>query len=129
MSRCITGKHTNAIQEPKRFRVGVYSPARVRFNHMKFTTVSRRELLQSTFTAGGIAGIMVASPLIGVAQQKESSTNSALALARILNRTKFSDLPPAAVKHAKMIIASTLASAASGSLIGSARIVRDLAKE
>ena len=87
--------------------------------------LTRRRLLQ-TFTAGSIAA---ASPLIAFAQQKESSANSALALARILNRTKFGDLPPTAIKHAKMIIASTLASAASGSLIGSARIVRDLAKE
>ena len=35
----------------------------------------------------------------------------------------------AGVKHAKIILASTLASAAPGSLIGSARIIRDLAKE
>ena len=42
---------------------------------------------------------------------------------------KYADLPPAAIKHAKMIIASTLASAASGSRIGSAGIVRELAKE
>src|ERR1700682_2455046 len=129
MSRCITGKHTNAIQETKRFRVGVYSPARVRFNHMKFTPISRRELLQGTFTAGGIAGIMASSPLIALAQTKESSTKSALALPLILNRTKFGDLPPATVKHAKMIIASPLASAASGSLIGSARLVPGLVKE
>lgn len=55
--------------------------------------------------------------------------NLALALARSLNRTRFGDLPPAAIKHSKMLIASTLSSAASGSLIGSSRIVRDLAKE
>ena len=41
----------------------------------------------------------------------------------------FADLPPAAVKHAKIILASTLASAASGTGIGSVRIVRELAKE
>jgi 2-methylcitrate dehydratase PrpD len=52
-----------------------------------------------------------------------------LRLAQLLNRTRFSDLPPGAIEHAKMIVASTLASAASGSLIDSARIVRDLAKE
>jgi len=34
-----------------------------------------------------------------------------------------------AIKHAKMILASTLASAAPGTLIGSARIIRELAKE
>jgi 2-methylcitrate dehydratase PrpD len=50
-------------------------------------------------------------------------------LAGVLNRVTFGDLPEAAIKHAKMILASTLASAASGSLIESARIVRDLSKE
>ena len=39
------------------------------------------------------------------------------------------DLPPKAIEHAKMILASTFASAAPGSLIDSARILRDLAKE
>ena len=53
----------------------------------------------------------------------------ALALARLFARTTFADLPPLAIKHAKIILASTLASAAPGSVIGSARIVRDLAKE
>jgi 2-methylcitrate dehydratase PrpD len=47
----------------------------------------------------------------------------------LLNRIRFSDLPPKTIEHAKMIVASTLSSAASGSLIDSARIVRDLAKE
>jgi 2-methylcitrate dehydratase PrpD len=50
-------------------------------------------------------------------------------LARVFNRIRFADLSPMAIKHAKMLIASTLASAAPGSLIGSSRIVRDLAKE
>jgi 2-methylcitrate dehydratase PrpD len=53
----------------------------------------------------------------------------ALGLARVLNRIRFGDLSPTAMKHAKMLLASTLASAAPGWLIGSARIVRDLAKE
>ena len=61
--------------------------------------------------------------------QQSPSTNLALTLARLFNRTKFSDLSSTAIKHAKMLVASTLASAAPGSLIGSARIVRDLAKE
>ncbi|MBV8843122.1 MAG: MmgE/PrpD family protein [Bryobacterales bacterium] len=56
-------------------------------------------------------------------------TPLALGLARSLDRIKFGDLSPTSIKHAKMILASTLASAAPGSLIGSARIVRDLAKE
>ena len=47
----------------------------------------------------------------------------------MLNQTQFRDLPPKAVEHAKVIIASTLASAAPGASIESARIIRDLAKE
>ena len=53
----------------------------------------------------------------------------ALTLAQFLNRTRYEDLPPTAIEHAKMIIASTLASAAPGSIISSAMIMRDLAKE
>ena len=37
-----------------------------------------------------------------------ASDTKALALARILNKIAFIDLPPAAVKHAKIILASTL---------------------
>jgi 2-methylcitrate dehydratase PrpD len=50
-------------------------------------------------------------------------------MARAFHRTKFSDVSPTAIKHAKMILASTLASAAAGTRIGSACIVRELAKE
>jgi 2-methylcitrate dehydratase PrpD len=57
------------------------------------------------------------------------SPRLAFRFARLLNAMTFGGLPPLAVDHAKMVIASTIASAASGSLIGSARIVRDLAKE
>ncbi len=53
----------------------------------------------------------------------------ALRLARVFHSARFSDLPPDAVKHAQMILASTLASAASGTKIESARIIRDLAVE
>jgi 2-methylcitrate dehydratase PrpD len=53
----------------------------------------------------------------------------ALQLAEFLNRTRYEDLPPRAIEHAKMVIASTLASAAPGTLIGSAAIMRDIAKE
>jgi len=76
-------------------------------------------LLKTVISAGGIV------PFAGLAQP----ANAAMGLARILNRIKFSDLPPLPVKYAKVLIASTLASAASGSQIGSARIVRELAKE
>ena len=51
----------------------------------------------------------------------------ALRLARVFRAPAFSDLPPDAVKHAKMILASTLASAALGTKIESARIIRELA--
>jgi len=53
----------------------------------------------------------------------------ALRLARVFHGARFTDLPPNAVKHSKMILASTLASAASGTKIESARIIRSLAVE
>ena len=53
----------------------------------------------------------------------------ALRLARVFHSARFADLPAGAVTHAKMILASTLASAASGTKIESARIVRNLAVE
>jgi len=61
--------------------------------------------------------------------KRTNSPNLALRLAQFLNRTRLDDLPSRTIEHAKMIIASTLASAASGSRIDSARIVRELAKE
>ena len=50
-------------------------------------------------------------------------------LADILTAIRFADLLPAATTHAKMIVASTLASAAAGTQLESARIIRTLAKE
>jgi 2-methylcitrate dehydratase PrpD len=50
-------------------------------------------------------------------------------LADFLTRTKTEDLPPQTMLHAAMIIASTLASAACGTTIQSAQIIRDLARE
>ncbi len=61
-----------------------------------------------------------------LAQSKDSL---ALKLARVFHAPRFSDLPSAEAKHSKMILASTLASAASGTKIDSARIVRSLAAE
>ena len=58
-----------------------------------------------------------------------AQTDSTLALARFLNNTAYQDFPPKAIEHAKMILASTFASAATGSVIDSARILRQLAKE
>ena len=50
-------------------------------------------------------------------------------LADFVVTTGFTDLPAIAVERAKMVIASTLASAALGSEIASARIIRSLAQE
>jgi 2-methylcitrate dehydratase PrpD len=88
------------------------------------SVLTRRELLAA----------LTVSPIIARQAGRRDATpagspHAALALARQLNATRFGDLPPTAIEHAKMIIASTLASAASGSLISSVRIVRDLAKE
>jgi 2-methylcitrate dehydratase PrpD len=80
---------------------------------------TRRELLQCA------ASIAAAWPFRTFAAESDLG----LKLAQFLNRTRFADLPPKAIEHAKMIVASTLASAAPGSLIESARIVRELAKE
>lgn len=71
--------------------------------------------------------------LIGsIARMASAQTKipAALALTRIVNgQIRYETLPAVAVKHAKMILASTLAGAAPGAKIGSARIIRELAKE
>jgi hypothetical protein len=91
--------------------------------------------LQGALTAASAFGIETIAPRPAVARQQGAGRaagapgDSALALARFLNNTKYGDLPPKAIEHAKMILASTFASAAPGSLMGSARIIRDLAKE
>src|SRR2546429_7667987 len=50
-------------------------------------------------------------------------------LARFLASTNVTALPPLALERARMVIASTIASAAMGVDIVSARIIRDLARE
>jgi 2-methylcitrate dehydratase PrpD len=50
-------------------------------------------------------------------------------LAAFLTETKVADLPARALEHAAMVIASTLASAACGTGIESARIIRAMAQE
>src|SRR5262245_33548997 len=50
-------------------------------------------------------------------------------LARFLTGTTIDDLPPPALERARMVIASTIASAAMGADIVSARIIRELARE
>ncbi|RPI42881.1 MAG: hypothetical protein EHM59_16780, partial [Betaproteobacteria bacterium] len=49
--------------------------------------------------------------------------------ARLLASTNLDDLPPLALERARMVIASTIASAAMGSGIVSSRIIRELAIE
>src|SRR5580698_4627781 len=85
--------------------------------------MTRRTLIESTLAVGGLA-MTAGSPA-----PAQGTPNLALALARLFNRTSFGDLSPTAIKHAKMIIASTLASAAPGSHIASARIIRELSIE
>ncbi|HEX9869212.1 MAG TPA: MmgE/PrpD family protein [Candidatus Tectomicrobia bacterium] len=53
----------------------------------------------------------------------------ARSLAEFLTRVSYADLPPRAIDHAAMLIASTLASAALGSGIASSTIIRALARE
>ena len=93
--------------------------------------MTRRELLQTAVAAGSVVGRATRLPVTAIAHQiqqvgqdRTTSASVALTLARFLNRTKFGDLPPLAIEHAKMILASTYASAAPGSLIGSARSVQ-----
>jgi len=59
----------------------------------------------------------------------QRGTPAALALARLLQPVNYGQLPAIAIRHAKVILASTLASAAAGTTYPSARIVRDLVKE
>ncbi len=96
---------------------------------------TRRRILTGAVALAGI-GTAARVSISGAGGQRGQTdgagrgpTSGALALARLVNSTRFGDLPPKAVEHAKIIIASTLASAAPGASIESARIVRDLAKE
>src|SRR5437762_785184 len=95
-------------------------------------TLTRRALLQSAFAAGGIAGVAARSPLTLFAAQESpkdkprtGSPNVALEMARLLNRPRYGDLPPKAIDHAKVLVASTVAAAASGSTYPSSRIIRE----
>jgi len=87
--------------------------------------LNRRRLLHGALA--GAAGITFRPGVVLGQQQKPSAV--ALTLAHLVNEIGYKDLPPAAIKHAKVILASTLASAASGTQIGSAGIIRELAKE
>ncbi len=95
---------------------------------------TRRRLLRDAITiVGAVAAGAVPYPAFarqrGDADGGGAAANSTLALARAVNSMRYEDFPARAVEHAKMILASTLSSAAPGALIDSARILRDLAKE
>ncbi|MFM2124619.1 MAG: hypothetical protein RL328_1070, partial [Acidobacteriota bacterium] len=77
--------------------------------------MTRRKLILGALTAANV-------PVLG--QQSTS-----FKLARILNGIAYGSLTPAAIKNAKVILASTLASAAAGFQMDSARIIRELAKD
>jgi 2-methylcitrate dehydratase PrpD len=82
---------------------------------------------------GAVAAGVVPRPTFarqrGNADGGGAAVDNTLGLARAVNRMRDEDLPARAVEHAKMILASTLSSAAPGALIDSARILRDLAKD
>src|SRR6187397_3013952 len=102
------------------------------------TRIGRRAMLRGAAATAGVLGLgagfgtIVSRPVAaqrGAGGASGAPADSTLALARFLNHTPYSDLPPKAIEHAKMILASTFASAAMGSDIDSARIVRQLAKD
>jgi 2-methylcitrate dehydratase PrpD len=87
---------------------------------------NRRTLLRVAALAGGIARMASAQ----TNNRAVKTIPGALALAHIVNGPMtYASLPPLPVKHAKIILASTFSSAAPGAKIGSASLIRDLAKE
>ncbi len=96
--------------------------------------MSRRTVMRGAASVAATLAAGIVPRDIVAGQGSGTSTtpplvDGTLSLARFLTRTTYADLPPKAVEHAKMILASTLASAAPGSQIESARILRDVAKE
>jgi 2-methylcitrate dehydratase PrpD len=91
--------------------------------------LSRREILRQILIAAAAAALPPRLVLAQSAADSSAASPLALELARFLHAVRFNDLPHAAVEHAKIVVASTLASAAVGSRIESARIVRALAEE
>jgi 2-methylcitrate dehydratase PrpD len=63
------------------------------------------------------------------AQSGGNGQSMAGELARLLIETRVDDLPPLALERARMSMASTIASAAMGKGIDSARILRELAHD
>jgi 2-methylcitrate dehydratase PrpD len=98
------------------------------------SSIGRRAVLRGGLAAAGALGLDAIVPRWVFAQRGAGAPNatqidSTLALARFVNHTAYNALPAKAIEHAKMILASTFASAAAGSTIDSARIIRQLAKE
>lgn len=91
--------------------------------------IDRRAAMEGLF--GVAVGVGLGSTARSTAHAQQASTPAAsgatLQLVRFLNATAYGDLPPLAIDHAKMIVASTLASAAAGVAMDSARIERELA--
>jgi 2-methylcitrate dehydratase PrpD len=97
------------------------------------SSIDRRSAVKGALAAAGALGLGSLSPSglraqssAGAAAHPASAT---LTLTRFLNATAYADLPALAVEHAKMILASTLSSAALGITMDSARIQRDLARD
>ena len=98
------------------------------------TEFTRRRVLRDAMTlvsavAAGVVPRRASAWQRGNASSGGATMDNTLALARAVNRMRYEDLPARAIEHAKMILASTLSSAAPGALIDSARILRDIAKE
>src|SRR5688500_9080995 len=75
-----------------------------------------------------VAHMTMGPPLPG-AERKDVAMTVARSLAEFLTQVSYADLPQQTVDHAAMLIASTIASAALGSRITSATIIRTLARE
>jgi 2-methylcitrate dehydratase PrpD len=88
--------------------------------------MTRRCFIQEALHAG-LGGALAAGALSPAWGQE--NTPVGLRMARVLNRTAFRELPALTIQYAKVLIASTLASAAAGTRIGSAGIIRELAKD
>ena len=95
------------------------------------SSMDRRSAVKGALAAAGALGLGSLSPS-GLRAQSSAGASAppagaTLTLTRFLNTTAYADLPSLAVEHAKMILASTLSSAAVGITMDSARIQRDLA--
>ena len=94
-------------------------------------SIDRRSALKCVLAAASGVAVGGLVPESACAQSPNDAapamTGGALQLTQHLQATAYADLPPLALEHAKMILASTLASAAAGLAMDSARIERELA--